>query len=57
MSSGDRRRDCGGGELRALMSGTRDEHIYRLRPDGRQRLVEDAALLVIENRIAIAVQD
>jgi hypothetical protein len=39
------------------MSGTRDEHIYRLRPDGRQRLVEDAALLVVDHRIAIAVQD
>jgi hypothetical protein len=34
------------------MAGARDEHVHRLRPDGRQRLVQDAALLMVDYRIA-----
>ena len=30
-----------------LLAGARDKEVYRLRPDGGQRLVQDAALLVI----------
>jgi hypothetical protein len=39
------------------MAGARDEYIGRLRADRRQRLVQDAALLVIDRRVPIAVQD
>jgi hypothetical protein len=53
----DSRRDCGGNELGALVASARDEHIHRLPPDHRQRLVQDTALLMIEHRIAIAMQD
>jgi hypothetical protein len=44
-------------KLQAHLAGTGDEYAGRLRANGRQRLMQDPALLVINRGVSVAVKD